>query len=160
MVSSFSFDLPSPCARPNPLVPRCSLSGSRRAVNEHLGPFRKPSAPGARRQWKHVYVPTPRVHKTFVQHRHTSVGTGQWVVPTNQRGIGREERKRAETGVLWVGQVPTHTGRAGRCETPKSLCRCGITTRPAGVVQRAVIGQRAFRNDTLTGGAGNRTRVP
>ena len=77
--------------------------------------------------------------------------TRWWVVPTNQIGSGQRERKTAYLGVLWIGRVTSTAAREGRRMSLKPLWRCGITTRPAGVIQRAMFDQRAFRKDTLTG---------
>ena len=80
--------------------------------------------------------------------------TRWWVVTTDQRGYGPEERKEAFPG----RNAPTGSRRSDRLlprrERRKPLSYV-LTKRPAALLRRAVIGQRAFRWDTPTGGAGS-----
>ena len=81
-------------------------------------------------------------------------------VTTNQRGSCQKERKTAEARPFRPRCITTRAAQVQRRKTPKALRPFDLTKRPAGVIQRAIFDQRAFRNVTLNGGGGNRTRVP
>ena len=70
---------------------------------------------------------------------------------------------REKTGVFGAKRaerVPTRFANTGAKPSPKTLWWDRLTKRPARLCERAVFRLRVFRKDTLTGGAGNRTRVP
>ncbi len=108
---------------------------------------------------KRVYAPTARS-------RNTLPSSVFWCrdfsreVPTNERGIGRKRGNR----VIWVvyGLGESRRGwreRVGWSASKPFACS-GYTTRPTGLAGGPCLCLRVFRYGTLTGGGGNRTRVP